>query len=423
MAYTTLLRTDHHTYIDQSVQRGLTALRDVLREARPAVQLGFMLRVAACANLLRHPSSRGAVGVLGWFLLTVAIYTFNGITDTAEDRANGSSRPIASGKLSADVAKSWCLILSGLGLVVCAVTGPVEATAGAGLLAVGWAYSAGPTLKSESCRSGRSRLHSRCFVVLRWRCRDAHSHPEGSCRADDDRTVGGVVLRGKGLFRCGRRSNRRETNLAGPAGQCGGCQVPGRSDSRRGGTHDGRCDVDRFEHRPGNSRRDRFGTPRRDCPTDRVEPEPSHSTQDLPRPDGNPVRCERHAPSDRAVMPMSDTAATAASRGSAWQDLRTSMQGAFFAALNAAGSPLVTDSDTARQIEAQFVSIADAVGVAAGIIPAGSGSADPSEDIGRSRAAVGLHPTQSLQAGSGLRGDASCARHRIGGARRVRRPN
>ena len=147
MAYTTLLRTDHHTYIDRTFQRGLTSLRDVLREARPAVQLVFLLRVAACADLLRHPSPRGFVGLVGWLLLTVAVYTYNGVTDMAEDQANGSSRPIASGRLPVDVATSWCVVLAGLGLVVCAFTGPVEAAAGAALLAVGWAYSAGPTLK------------------------------------------------------------------------------------------------------------------------------------------------------------------------------------------------------------------------------------------------------------------------------------
>jgi signal transduction histidine kinase len=83
-----------------------------------------------------------------------------------------------------------------------------------------------------------------------------------------------------------------------------------------------------------------------------------------------------------------------------WLQLRESMRETFFAALHDVGSPLAADADIARQLDAQFASIADAVALAAGIIGDGHGEADPSEDIGRSRAASGLHPTQSLRAAS-----------------------
>ena len=83
-----------------------------------------------------------------------------------------------------------------------------------------------------------------------------------------------------------------------------------------------------------------------------------------------------------------------------WFQLRDAMRKTFFAALHRVGSPLVASGETAQQLEAQFASIADAVAVAAGIVEAGYGRSDPSEDIGRSRAASGVHPTRSLQAAS-----------------------
>ena len=97
---------------------------------------------------------------------------------------------------------------------------------------------------------------------------------------------------------------------------------------------------------------------------------------------------------------MSGAGELSTANGVRWLQLRESMRETFFAALQDVGSPLAADADVARQLDAQFASIADAVAVAAGIIGNGYVRLDPSEDIGRSRAASGLHPTQSLRAAS-----------------------
>ncbi|HEY2167470.1 MAG TPA: UbiA family prenyltransferase, partial [Jatrophihabitantaceae bacterium] len=148
MAYT-LLRTEHPAYIYRLAHRSLASLHDVVAEARPAVQLVFMLRAAACAGLLRHPSPKSLIGVSGWLLLAVAAYAFNGVTDVTTDTANGSSRPIASGRLRVDVARCWCLALVATGLVMCELASRAEVVAGFAALALGWAYSTGPALKES----------------------------------------------------------------------------------------------------------------------------------------------------------------------------------------------------------------------------------------------------------------------------------
>jgi signal transduction histidine kinase len=81
-----------------------------------------------------------------------------------------------------------------------------------------------------------------------------------------------------------------------------------------------------------------------------------------------------------------------------WLAERAAMRGRYFAALHEIGSSLVANADVAAELEYQFDSVADAAAVAARIIPEAPAAADPSEMIGRSRAAAGIHPTQSLQA-------------------------
>lgn len=149
MAYMTLIRTDHPTYVDRFVQRGLTSLVDVVKEARPAVQLVFGLRAAAAAGVLRQPTAHRFVGIFGWLLLTVAAYAFNGVADVTEDTANGSSRPIASGRLSVVVACRWCAVLIAIGLALCAFASLAELVVAVAALLLGWAYSAGPSLKNS----------------------------------------------------------------------------------------------------------------------------------------------------------------------------------------------------------------------------------------------------------------------------------
>ncbi len=114
------------------------------------MQFVFLLRLAAATGILRHPSLRLATLVAGWLLLTIPIYVFNGVTDVQTDDANLSHRPIASGRLKARTALGACLPLAAVGLALCLAIGPAEGCVGAGMLALGWAYSAGPCLKKAA---------------------------------------------------------------------------------------------------------------------------------------------------------------------------------------------------------------------------------------------------------------------------------
>jgi len=126
-----------------------TKLRLCWKEARPMVQGIFALRFS-CATLLAGNHTNGVVwpmvaGVLGcWVAATWAIYLLNGVTDVAEDRENGSVRPIARGTLSVDQAKSVVVALSGTAVTGAALISPVVCLLVVLHLAVGIAYSTGP---------------------------------------------------------------------------------------------------------------------------------------------------------------------------------------------------------------------------------------------------------------------------------------
>lgn len=86
-------------------------------EARPAVQGIFLLRFLAGASFAGSFSG-GEVsnfalwtGVALWICATLSVYILNGIMDVEEDRINGSSRPVASGKLS--VTHATCIARHG----------------------------------------------------------------------------------------------------------------------------------------------------------------------------------------------------------------------------------------------------------------------------------------------------------------------
>lgn len=119
----------------------------VLRESRPGVQLVFLLRSVAGTGIALSPTARAAEVVVGWWMLTTAIYVFNGVTDLAADRGNGSRRPIATGGLALGDAVIACAVLVAGGLALCAAVGQTDLELGVALLALGWAYSAGPALK------------------------------------------------------------------------------------------------------------------------------------------------------------------------------------------------------------------------------------------------------------------------------------
>src|SRR3954466_11060842 len=115
-------------------------------EARPAVQGIFLLRFLAGASL----ATGSVINLSMWggavllVCTTLSVYILNGIMDVDEDRINGSSRPVASGKLAVAHA-AWVTA----GLAVLSVVGSV-ALGGSMvwsivvLLALGWLYSGPP---------------------------------------------------------------------------------------------------------------------------------------------------------------------------------------------------------------------------------------------------------------------------------------
>ncbi|NBE83277.1 UbiA family prenyltransferase [Micromonospora rubida] len=116
-------------------------------EARPVVQLIFLLRFAggaALAVLSGGSPSGGAVrGAVAWLLLTWSVYLVNGVADVTEDRANGSRRPIARGLLDPGAALRTAYALATAGLLLAATVAPTLVLLGAGQLALGWWYSMG----------------------------------------------------------------------------------------------------------------------------------------------------------------------------------------------------------------------------------------------------------------------------------------
>src|SRR5918998_4158664 len=76
-----------------------------LLESRPAVQGIFLLRFLVGATFA-GPLFSGAVnfslwgGAAIWVCVTLSVYILNGVMDVEEDQINGSSRPVASGKLT-----------------------------------------------------------------------------------------------------------------------------------------------------------------------------------------------------------------------------------------------------------------------------------------------------------------------------------
>ncbi|RSM46120.1 homogenitisate phytyltransferase [Amycolatopsis balhimycina DSM 5908] len=129
----------------------LRRLRLAWREARPVVQLIFLLRFAAGAALGVAGSVYGAVNrpalllaALGWLATTWAVYLLNGVADVVEDRANGQARPIARGELSRRPAVAIVWALSVAALVFAAAVSSTQVLLTAAMLGVGWAYSLGP---------------------------------------------------------------------------------------------------------------------------------------------------------------------------------------------------------------------------------------------------------------------------------------
>ncbi|TDC42158.1 UbiA family prenyltransferase [Micromonospora sp. KC213] len=159
MTYHSVIRPDRSFRVE-GVGRPLAPVRTAVaevgrqvsaswREARPVVQVVFQLRffagaaVAAPQGIVARPATL-LLGALAWLGATWCVYLFNGLSDQVEDRRNGSTRPLATGALPVRAARR---IVVGLALVALALAGAVSArmvALVALMLALGWAYSAGP---------------------------------------------------------------------------------------------------------------------------------------------------------------------------------------------------------------------------------------------------------------------------------------
>jgi 4-hydroxybenzoate polyprenyltransferase len=118
----------------------------VVAESRPPVQVLFLLRLvafAAAAGGLGSLVGTGLLGIAGWSMLAMAVYVFNGISDVDGDRTNASSRPIASGALSTELATEAAAVLAVLGVALCALCSVRLVLLGLGALLLGGRYSAG----------------------------------------------------------------------------------------------------------------------------------------------------------------------------------------------------------------------------------------------------------------------------------------
>lgn len=124
-------------------------LGNCLTEARPIVIVIFLLRFAAGSVLAAHMGERAhplravAAGAV-WGAAVFAVYLFNGVTDVAEDRVNGSRRPIASGALDPRGAAIVAGVAAGGASLGGVLLGGATTWCVAVLLALGYAYSGRP---------------------------------------------------------------------------------------------------------------------------------------------------------------------------------------------------------------------------------------------------------------------------------------
>jgi 4-hydroxybenzoate polyprenyltransferase len=128
--------------------RLLTYIRLSLIEARPIVQVVFLLRFVTGAFFAARSHSgdpvRTAAGLVAWWLAVVFAYLLNGVMDVDEDRSNGSGRPIARGELPERTAGA-ITVLAGLGSLAITVAFVPGATPWiATFLLLGLLYSASP---------------------------------------------------------------------------------------------------------------------------------------------------------------------------------------------------------------------------------------------------------------------------------------
>jgi 4-hydroxybenzoate polyprenyltransferase len=122
-------------------------------EARPVVQVVFLLRFAvggAFAATQGDGSDRWPLGVAAWWCAVVCVYLLNGVMDVAEDRANGSVRPIARGALPVRVASVTTGAFAAAAVVVALAAVPGLIWWILLFLALGAAYSVPPIAAKRS---------------------------------------------------------------------------------------------------------------------------------------------------------------------------------------------------------------------------------------------------------------------------------
>lgn len=123
-------------------------LRMCLIESRPSVQFMFTLRylsgAALCAQAYQLPAVRVLLGGIAFECAIFSVYLFNGTMDLFEDRANGSLRPIAAGKVQPATAQCVAALSAVASLAVGFAVGALVGLFTAITLCLGYAYSGPP---------------------------------------------------------------------------------------------------------------------------------------------------------------------------------------------------------------------------------------------------------------------------------------
>lgn len=161
-----------------------------LLESRPLVQVMFVSRFLAGAVLTGGVGEHGAsvvTGTVAWFSASVSVYVFNGVMDVAEDRANRSRRPIASGRLprANTLVFMGCATVLALGLGT-AVGIVIDVAL---FLGLGYLYS-GPPLPAKRSGPAASAVITGLGLTTFWA--GAHT-AQGS---SPDAVVFGLVMSG-----------------------------------------------------------------------------------------------------------------------------------------------------------------------------------------------------------------------------------
>lgn len=137
----------------KSCRRTLKIAGFCFKEARPVVQGIFLLRLLVGvffgASILSPEFDGGFIllllgGAVSWMSTTLAAYLYNGIQDVEEDRANGSSRPVARGELKVPHAMLAVGVFGALGLIGSIFTYRDLVWGVVAMFVMGWLYSGPP---------------------------------------------------------------------------------------------------------------------------------------------------------------------------------------------------------------------------------------------------------------------------------------